>query len=93
VTDYCSLHPTQVTREQAMVEVDRITSEYQKYRSMLLRNSRKLQEVQSENEALRSLVAIEGGMLTAVLLFGGANPQMPLADFLAALQAGKHLKP
>ena len=76
-----------------MAEVDRITTEYQKYRSMLLRNSRKLQKVQFENEALRSLAAIEGGMLTAALLFGGANPQMSLTDFLTALQAGKHLKP
>ena len=93
MTDYHSMHPDQVTREQAMAEVARITVDYQKYRSMLLRNSRQLQEVKIENETLRSPVAEEGGALTAVLTFGHANPQMTLPESLAALQGGRHMKP
>lgn len=92
MTDYHSMHPDQVTREQAMAEVARLSVEYQKYRSMLLRNSRKVQETEIENEILRSLVADEGGVLVEVLRFGEANPQMTLQNFLVALRAGRHLK-
>ena len=93
MTEYHSMHPDQVTREQAMAEVTRITVEYQKYRSMLIRNSHRLRELEDENKTLHSLVAEEGGALVAALGYGQANLQMSLEDFLAALRCGKHLKP
>lgn len=93
MTEYHSMHPDQVTREQAMAEVTRITVEYQKYRSMLIRNSHRLRELEDENKTLCSLVAEEGAALTAALTFGQSNLQMTLEEFLAALRGGKHLKP